>query len=483
MANANFTCVLDAWRDGKTLYGRMHYYRSGSYYYQDSSFPNPTMNLGGSTFTDTEFGNRVRSGIYVGDVYTTTFSRTVSGTGDRTVTFTAGSGQRSDFAGSWSKTVNFPVEYTAPTGLSVSLLETYADGAKLKVSVSSYGNPSSADGRWVEAGIAGQNAWKSPSLRSDRVLNVKSAEIVVNNSSTRTTTLTIRPNTQYYYGGYANNTQLNANKIPGQFVTLALAPTLSAGTINDDSVVLNYSLQADDGFYAKNVQYSLDNGTTWKTGATVNSNSATTGSFTVTGLTQDTAYTVMTRVSTTAGTNAGNNVSFTTLRSSKFYGSVNGSTKLIEKFYGEVNGRTKEVVKLYGPEPHASVTIGTLTGEIDQQQPGALLAIDTDAMADAIRADQHLGEEMYGHATFEDLVGLQFISALSGGEFVWAASLLFYTDSLYTIPWHDNGDSTLAEIGITADETMGYSVGFASLTATSGPGDIYTYTTKLIFQQ
>lgn len=483
MANASFTCVLDAWRDGKTLYGRMHYYRSGSYYYQDSSFPNPTMDLAGSTFTDTEFGNRVRAGIYVGDVYTTTFSRTVSGTGDRTVTFTAGSGQRSDFAGSWSKTVNFPTEYTAPTGLSISLLETYADGAKLKVSVSSYGNPSSADGRWVEAGIAGQNGWQSPSLRSDRVKNVKSAEIVVNNSSTWVATLTVKPNTQYYYGGYANNTQLNVSKIQAQFVTLALAPTLSVESIDGRSVVLNYSLQADGGFYAKNVQYSLDDGTTWKTGATVNSNSATTGSFTVTGLTPDTAYTVKTRVSTTAGTNAGNNVSFTTISSSKFYGSANGRTELIEKFYGEVNGQTKEVVKLYGPEPHASVTLGTLTGEIDQEQPGALLAIDTDTMADAIRADQHLGEEMYGHATFEDLVGLQFTSGLSGGEFVWAADLLFNTDSLYTIPWCDNGDSTLAEIGITADETMGDSIGLVNLTATSGPDNIYTYTTKLIFQQ
>lgn len=365
MANDNFTCVLDAWRDGKTLYGRMHYYRSGSYYYQDSSFPNPTMNLGGSTFTDTEFGNRVRAGIYVGDVYTTTFSRTVSGTGDRTVTFTAGSGQRSDFAGSWSKTVNFPAEYTAPTGLAVSLLETYADGAKLKVSVSSYGNPSSADGRWVEAGIAGQNAWQSPSLRSDRVKNIASAEIVVNNSSTWVATLTIEPNTQYYYGGYANNTQLNVSKIQAQFVTLALAPTLSVGTIDSRSVVLNYSLQADGGFYAKNVQYSLDNGTTWETGAIVNSNSAATGSFTITGLSSDTTYSVQTRVSTTAGATTGATLTVTTLPGAgPLYGPVDDGqggygTKEVQKLYGPISDgqggyETKEIQKLYGPAPNGS---------------------------------------------------------------------------------------------------------------------------------
>ena len=125
MANANFTCVLDAWREGTTLYGRMHYYRSGSYFYKDLTFPNPTMNLGGTTYTDTAFGDRVRSGIYVGDVYTTTFSRTVSGTGTRTVTFTAGSGQRSDFAGTWNVDVGgFPGTYTAPNQPTVSIVSS-----------------------------------------------------------------------------------------------------------------------------------------------------------------------------------------------------------------------------------------------------------------------------------------------------------------------------------------------------------------------
>lgn len=32
----------------------------------------------------------------------------------------------------------------------------------------------------------------------------------------------------------------------------------------------------------------------------------------------------------------------------KFYGSVNGQTKLVEKLYGSVNGQTKEIKKLYG---------------------------------------------------------------------------------------------------------------------------------------
>lgn len=350
MANANFTCVLEAWRSGKTLYGRMHYYRSDgqTFTYQDSSFPNPTMNLAGTTYTDTDFGNRVRAGIQVGNVYSTTFSRTVAGTGDRTVTWTAGSGTRSDFAGSWSQTVNFPVEYTPPTGLNVTIKEIYTDGAKFGVSISSYGNPDSVSGRWIEAGIAGQNAWQSPALRSAVALNTTSADIIVNNSSVQTTTLNILPNTQYYYGGYSTNTQQRTSAIFGQLVTLALAPTLSVSSVSDTSAVLNYSLPADGGYYAKNVQYSLNGGSTWITGATINTGNAATGSFTISGLNEDTNYTVITRVTTISGSTSGNTVTFKTEIFGKMYGSVSSKTKRIKKMYGSVNGKTKKILKMYG---------------------------------------------------------------------------------------------------------------------------------------
>lgn len=350
MANANFTCVLEAWRSGKTLYGRMHYYRSDgqTFSYQDSSFPNPTMNLAGTVYTDTDFGNRVRAGIQVGNVYSTTFSRTVSGTGDRTVTWTAGSGVRSDFAGSWSQTVNFPVEYTPPTGLNVTVKEVYTDGAKFGVSISSYGNPDSVSGRWIEAGIAGQNAWQSPALRSAVALNTTSADIIVNNSSVQTTTLNILPNTQYYYGGYSTNTQKSTMAIFGQLVTLALAPSVSVGQLTDTTAVVSYTLQSDGGQYAKNVQYSLDGGATWITGATINTGAEYTNTFIVAGLSENTTYTLQSRVNTASGNTPGNSVTFTTEIFGKMYGSVNDKSKKIQKLYGSVNGKTKKIVKMYG---------------------------------------------------------------------------------------------------------------------------------------
>lgn len=268
--------------------------------------------------------------------------------------------------GSATAAITLPTASTPPTGLSVAVAEIYPTGAKFDVSVSSYGNPSSASGRWIEAGIAGQNAWQNPSLRSAIAENTTSAQIVVDNNSTKTTTLTIQPNTQYYYGGYASNTQSDTSTVSGQLVTLALAPTLSARPIDDSSVLVTYSLQADGGFYAKNVRYSLDGGTTWVTGATINTGSATTGTFTIAGLTPNTAYIMKTKVSTTAGETNGADVAFKTGPSyeshesfygstsgvatpiSDFLGSVDGSAVPITKFYGSVNGRSKLICQNFG---------------------------------------------------------------------------------------------------------------------------------------
>lgn len=256
----------------------------------------------------------------------------------------SGSSTGGYMGGSWS--VSIPSQRVAPSGLSASIAELYTNGAKFNVSVSSYGDPSSADGRWIEAGITSKNSWANP-LRSANALNTSSAQILVNNQSTKTTTLTVAANTQYYYGCYAWNTKKSTSKIQGQLVTLAYAPTLSVGTVGETSVVVNYSTSTDGGKYTKNIQYSLNGGTTWTTGATVSTGSASSGSFTITGLTDDTAYTLKCRTNTTAGNTNGSDITFRTLESHKFYGSVSGVTKKAKKLYGSVNGQTKQIKKLY----------------------------------------------------------------------------------------------------------------------------------------
>lgn len=250
------------------------------------------------------------------------------------------------FTGSANAQITLPNAYTDPSGLSISISELYTDGAKFNVSLSSYGNPSSASGRWIEAGIAGQNAWQSP-LRSDKVINTSSAQITVNNSSTQTQTLTIQPNTQYYYGGYAYNTQRAISQINGTLVTPANAPTYSVSSVAERSAVIRYSTSADGGKYAKSLQYSINNGSTWVTGATVNTGSASSGTFTISGLDDDTTYTLRSRTVTTAGTIHGSNISFTTLPAYKTYVSVGNKAKKVKKLYVSVGGKAKKVKKLY----------------------------------------------------------------------------------------------------------------------------------------
>jgi len=290
MANQYFTCELEAWREGTTLYGRMHYYRTGTYHYQDTSFPDPTINLGGTVYTDTGFGNWVRSGIDVGDVRTTTYSRTVQGTGTRNVTFSAGSGLRSDFAGTWSKDVyDFPGVNTQPAAPSVSIKSKTYDSATFNVSLSSYGNPSGASGRYIEAAILAQNSYGN-SYRYAIAQNTTSATITVNNSSrTGSTALTIQGNKKYWYGGYATNTALSNSVVTGTFYTPC--PPLSALSLSSQSyttynrvnAVISYTRQTDGGAETRTgyYRYSTDGGNTYTGWTSFGTVSNTTSTFTV----------------------------------------------------------------------------------------------------------------------------------------------------------------------------------------------------------
>jgi len=194
-------------------------------------------------------------------------------------------------------------EFSAPSGLSVSILEKYPTGAKFSVSIDSYGRPSDAAGRYIEAGITTTNAYPASPYRYSTAMEVTSAEITVSNASgSSSPALTIYPNTQYYYGGYAWNTQLATYQSFGSFVTLPPQDTLSLNTAHSSSLDIDYSVPADGGALTKTLEYSIDGGTTWVTYDTISGGSATTGSFTITGLSAGTTYTISSRVTTTAGT-------------------------------------------------------------------------------------------------------------------------------------------------------------------------------------
>ncbi len=232
MANQYFTCELHASVSGSNVSAYMRYYRSGSYTYQDQAFPTPTMTIDGTNYSDTGFKNRVYNGISVGDVSTTTYTKSCAN-GNRTVTFTAGSGYRSDFAGTWSKTVNVNVS-SPPTGLSVSLTGRTWNSVTATVSVSSYGQPSSASGRYIELGVmpSSNTAYGNP-YRYATASNTSSSSITVNNSSNHgSTVITLRGCYAFKVGGYASNTSQSTSTINGTVYYLPPSPltTLSVAS-------------------------------------------------------------------------------------------------------------------------------------------------------------------------------------------------------------------------------------------------------------
>lgn len=254
--------------------------------------------------------------------------------------------------GSAIAAITLPTANTPPTGLKAENIIPHTDGFSADVSITGWGVGSGTRWKELQCWTYGPSSFVFP--RRHQIVegsNLSDYMTVNNQTMGQNDSLNIVGNTRYTIGVYATNGAANTgSQRVGNYATLAYAPSLSATPIDDSSVLITYSLQADGGFYAKNVQYSLDGGTTWVTGATINTGSATTGTFVIGNLSPNTAYNVKTRVSTTAGETNGNDVSFTTLVGMNFLGPVNSKSKSILKFYAPINRKSKIVKKLYGPD-------------------------------------------------------------------------------------------------------------------------------------
>lgn len=339
MANQYFTCTLHAWREGTTLYAYMAYARNDglTYWYQDTELPVPTMDLGGVSYQDTAFKNALAAGFNVGPggYNTTTFSRTVSGTGTRTVTWTCGAGLRNDFQGTWSVDVGgFPGTQTPPDTPTVSVATNSYKALNITWGTASFGNPSTGT-VYLYYGTSA-----SPTTQATSKTTTGNSLLTMD---------ILNANTKYYYRSRAKNTDdlWSSYSSDAIGVTKAKAATVTLDSYSTTVIAIDYSTEADGGEYTKTLEYSLD-GSTWATGATISSSAATTGAFTITGLTPNTSYTVRTRMTTTAGSTVGDSISVTTMPIGKIYGSVNGQAKQIRKMYGPVNGQAKKIVKIYG---------------------------------------------------------------------------------------------------------------------------------------
>lgn len=343
--------------------------------------------------------------------------------------------------------VSYPADGSAPTGLNISNISTTATSVSAVVSVTGWGGLGDASTRYRNLSVMRTSDRSDDQRRYERIYgNTMSSTITVTSSSAYGTG-TVDPNTRYWLWWFATNGTYGAES-PWEsstvVVTKAMPPTMSAEPIDGTNVRIVYTSQADGGYYAKNVQYSLDGGVTWVTGATVNTGSATTGSFTITGLTPNTSYTMKTRVSTNAGETDGADVTFRTYKPhGDFYGSVNDASRQINKVYGRGGN------------------LVSFDGEIDPssqiQFVGNVTAFNGTTFLNALKQYEYRIANWLkqNNLSLSDISGVYLdVWAITQGVPKWQL-LLFHKDYDDGPAWFDNSDNiSLLDLGITANITQ-----------------------------
>jgi len=266
--------------------------------------------------------------------------------------------------------------FTAPAGIDMSNVRRGIDSFTANVSLTGWGGGGSTDERKYRELQCWTQGMTEPRRYQVQYGGSLSGDITVSNSSSGS--LTIRPNTMYTLGIYAATRSSAWNdgwagtgsKNKGVYTTLPPKSTLSLNTAGSNSLMINYSAPADGGQYSKTLEYSVDGGTTWVTGATINSGSATTGTFTISNLDPNTQYTIQSRVTTSAGTTTNDNLTAKTIGPATPTLTVanNGSNyKIQTATYGTTSfgGGTNGVVSLYAgtsANPTTLVDSKTTTG-------------------------------------------------------------------------------------------------------------------------
>ena len=229
-----------------------------------------------------------------------------------------------------------PQGAVAPSGLNVSISSIADTGASFSVSLSSYGTPNSANGRYIEAAIMGQSTYGGK-YRYDTATNKSSATIAVNNNSKTNSSnpLTIVPNTQYWYGAYATNTSLSISTVKGTFITRpAYITSITAHDVGQGEVYFTVNHASEGSANTVVTEFSYDK-KTWQT---------VSDSFNLSLSGQTTLYV---RRTNNSGSTPVFSISVIPSTRVKLYGSVNNQSKEIKKLYGSVNNHSVRIRKLY----------------------------------------------------------------------------------------------------------------------------------------
>lgn len=238
---------------------------------------------------------------------------------------------------SYSGSGYLPTGSVAPSGLDIAISDIKDTQVTFNVTLSSYGTPASADGRYIEAALLDTSTYGNP-YRWQIIRNAANASIIVDDVTANVSTnrLNIIGNRQYYYGAFATNTQSSTYIVKGTLIT---APAyITDVTVNDagggemEISVLHGSEGTSDTVYT---EYSYDQ-TNW---------TAAQDTF---RLTVHSATTLYVRRRNNTGTTPVRAVSIVPATAVKLYGSVNGQAKEIRKLYGSVNNQAVRIRKLYG---------------------------------------------------------------------------------------------------------------------------------------
>lgn len=234
-------------------------------------------------------------------------------------------------------TLYFDRSGTAPSGLDVTVGTIKDTEVTFNVTLSSYGTPAAADGRYIKAALLDTSTYGDP-YRFQSASNTSSAAITVDDAtaSVSANRLNIIGNRQYYYGALAFNTQLSTHIVKGTLITApAYITDVTVNDVGGGEVVISVLHDREGTADTVYTEYSY-NQTNW-----------TTVSETF-RLEVHSATTLYVRRRNSTGTTPVHTVSIVPATTVKLYGSVNNQAKEIHKLYGSVNGQAVRIRKLYG---------------------------------------------------------------------------------------------------------------------------------------
>ena len=161
--------------------------------------------------------------------------------------------------------------YTAPTGLTATWGSHTWNSVTGSVSITGYGNPSSASGRYIEFGVcASSNTAYGAPYRFATQQNSTSASKTITNSSSGS--LAIKGAMNYKIGAWATNTQLASSKLNSTVYHTPPAPLQSitkAETEGDNYISTVFTITGGDSTNNTNAtvrtqfRWSSDGGSTW----------------------------------------------------------------------------------------------------------------------------------------------------------------------------------------------------------------------------